>query len=56
MKILQILPELNSGGVELGVVETNREFTLLNHESHVISNGGVQTRKFVNLYAFGLMK
>ena len=50
MKILQILPELNSGGVERGVVETNREFTLLNHESHVISNGGVQVRKLAITY------
>lgn len=40
MKILQLLPELNSGGVERGVVELNREFAKLGIESHVGSNGG----------------
>ena len=40
MRIAQLLPELNEGGVERGVVETNREFTLQGHDSHVISVGG----------------
>lgn len=40
LSVIQILPELNEGGVERGVVETNREFTLLGHDSHVISAGG----------------
>ena len=40
MKVLQLLPELNSGGVERGVVELNREFVKLGIESHVASNGG----------------
>ena len=40
MKVAQLLPELNEGGIERGVVETNREFSLLGHHSHVISAGG----------------
>ena len=40
MKILQILPELNSGGVERGTVEFAAELVRRGHESLVISNGG----------------
>lgn len=40
MKIVQLLPELNEGGVERGVVEINREFSIRGIESHVISRGG----------------
>ncbi|WP_260293607.1 glycosyltransferase family 4 protein [Sedimenticola hydrogenitrophicus] len=40
MKIIQLLPELNEGGVERGVVELNREFVKRGHTSIVISNGG----------------
>lgn len=40
MKIVQLLPELNEGGVERGVVELNREFIGRGHESIVISRGG----------------
>jgi glycosyltransferase involved in cell wall biosynthesis len=40
MKVVQILPELNEGGVERGVVELNREFVSLGIDSYVISNGG----------------
>lgn len=40
MRIVQLLPELNEGGVERGVVELNREFTRRGHESFVISKGG----------------
>jgi len=40
MKILQLLPELNEGGVERGVVELNREFARRGMESLVISSGG----------------
>jgi glycosyltransferase involved in cell wall biosynthesis len=40
MRILQILPELNEGGVERGVVELNREFVKEKIESFVISAGG----------------
>lgn len=40
MRIVQVLPELNEGGVERGVVELNREYVKKGIESFVISNGG----------------
>jgi len=42
MHIVQLLPELNQGGVERGVVEINREFVKRGHQSTVISAGGSQ--------------
>ena len=40
MKIVQLLPELNEGGVERGTMELSRELVQLGHESIVISAGG----------------
>ncbi len=40
MKIVQLLPELNEGGVERGVVELSRELVKKGFESIVISKGG----------------
>jgi glycosyltransferase involved in cell wall biosynthesis len=40
MKVIQILPELNEGGVERGTVDLNREFVKRGIQSFVISNGG----------------
>jgi glycosyltransferase involved in cell wall biosynthesis len=40
VKIVQLLPELNEGGVERGTVELSREFVKKGHESFVISSGG----------------
>ena len=40
MKIVQLLPELNEGGVERGTVELNRELVKKGIESVVISAGG----------------
>lgn len=40
MKIVQLLPELNEGGVERGTMELSRELLQLGHESIVISAGG----------------
>lgn len=40
MRVIQLLPELNEGGVERGVVELNREFIKAGIENIVISNGG----------------
>ena len=42
MHIVQIVPELNQGGVERLVIEYNREFELRGHQSTVISAGGGQ--------------
>jgi len=40
MKIIQILPELNEGGVERGTIELSRELVKRGFESVVISHGG----------------
>jgi glycosyltransferase involved in cell wall biosynthesis len=40
MRIVQLLPELNEGGVERGSMELSRELVKLGHESIVISAGG----------------
>lgn len=40
MRIVQLLPELNEGGVERGVVELSRELVVRGYESVVISAGG----------------
>jgi len=40
MRVVQLVPELNEGGVERGVVELNREYVKKAIESYVISNGG----------------
>lgn len=40
MKVLQILPELNSGGVERGTLEIAAALIAAGHESLVVSNGG----------------
>lgn len=42
MKVIQILPELNSGGVERGTLEVAERLVRDGHESLVISNGGRQ--------------
>ncbi|SPL70410.1 glycosyltransferase family 4 protein [Acinetobacter stercoris] len=40
MKVMQLLPELNSGGVERGTLEIARALVADGHESIVVSNGG----------------
>lgn len=40
MKVIQILPELNAGGVERGTLEVAARLVADGHESLVISNGG----------------
>lgn len=42
MKVLQILPELNSGGVERGTLEVAAHLVRCGHEALVVSNGGRQ--------------
>lgn len=42
MRVVQLLPELNEGGVERGVVELNRELVKCGVDSIVISAGGKQ--------------
>nr|VFK77968.1 MAG: Glycosyltransferase involved in cell wall bisynthesis [Candidatus Kentron sp. SD] len=45
MHIVQILPELDQGGVERGTVEVNRELVRRGHDSTVISAGGKLVRQ-----------
>ncbi|MEO0509046.1 MAG: glycosyltransferase family 4 protein [Verrucomicrobiota bacterium] len=40
MKVIQILPELNAGGVERGTLEVGKCLVEAGHESIVVSNGG----------------
>jgi hypothetical protein len=40
MKILQILPEMNAGGVERGTLEIASFLVKQGHEAVVVSNGG----------------
>lgn len=40
MKVMQLLPELNSGGVERGTLEVARALVAAGHQSVVVSNGG----------------
>lgn len=40
MKVMQLLPELNSGGVERGTLEIARALVADGHQSVVVSNGG----------------
>ena len=40
LRVVQLLPALNEGGVERGVVELNREYVARGIESLVISRGG----------------
>jgi glycosyltransferase involved in cell wall biosynthesis len=51
MKALQILPELNSGGVERGTFEVARHLVQNGHEAIVVSNGG---RMVPSLQACGI--
>lgn len=47
MHIVQLLPELNQGGVERGTVELNRELIKRGHQSSVISLSGKQVNSIV---------
>ncbi|MDP8234649.1 MAG: glycosyltransferase family 9 protein [Candidatus Saelkia tenebricola] len=51
MRILQILPELNLGGVEKGTIELSKYLALNGHYPIVISNGGKLERE---LQEFGI--
>lgn len=47
LKIVQILPSLNTGGVERGVLDFNKYLVDKGHNSYVISNGGRQVKNLV---------
>lgn len=48
MHIVQLIPQLNQGGVERGVIELNRELIKLSHKSTIISFGGNEVKKITN--------
>jgi glycosyltransferase involved in cell wall biosynthesis len=48
MKVVQLLPELESGGVERGTTELARHLVSQGHESVVISGGGRMVRSLVH--------
>lgn len=50
MNVLQILPELNVGGVETGTLDLARHLVSLGHKAVVVSNGGVLVK---DLESFG---
>jgi len=45
VKVLQVLPQLDSGGVERGTVEFAAELVRRGHESLVMSAGGAQVKQ-----------
>jgi len=47
LTILQVLPALNSGGVERGTLEISKYLISKNHRSIVISEGGRMKNKLV---------
>ena len=47
MKVLQILPQLNIGGVERGTLDLSKELIQQGHESFVISGGGILVDKLI---------
>jgi len=49
MRVLQILPELNVGGVERGVIDLARAMKKRGEEVHVMSRGGALVQELVKL-------
>ena len=47
LKVIQILPSLNTGGVERGVLDFNKYLVKNGHDSYVISNGGRQVKNLI---------
>ena len=48
LKIIQLLPELNIGGVERGTKDFSKVLVDKGHKSVVISNGGAFEKDIVN--------
>jgi len=49
MRILQILPELNVGGVETGTIDLAKYFVSHGHHAAVVSNGGILVEELEKL-------
>lgn len=52
MNILQILPELNVGGVETGTLDLAKYLVKLGHKAVVVSNGGTLVKELESFGAF----
>ena len=50
LKVIQLLPELNVGGVERGTTDFSRALVENGHESIVISNGGIYEKDIKKLF------
>ena len=48
LKVVQLLPELNIGGVERGTKDFSKALVEQGHKSIVISNGGAFEKDIVN--------
>ena len=48
LKVVQLLPELNTGGVERGATDLSNELVKRGHASFVISNGGRFEDEIIN--------
>ena len=48
MKVLQILPQLNIGGVERGTLDLSKALIEKGHDSYVISGGGILVEELLN--------
>ena len=51
IKVIQLLPELNIGGVERGTKDFSKALSDLGHQSIVISNGGIFEEDIISLSA-----
>ena len=49
LKVVQLLPELNTGGVERGATDLSNELVRRGHTSFVISNGGRFEKKITKI-------
>ena len=48
LKVVQLLPELNIGGVERGTKDFSEALVQRGHQSIVISNGGLFEQEIIN--------
>ena len=48
LKVVQLLPELNIGGVERGTKDFSEALVQRGHKSIVISNGGLFEKDIIN--------
>ena len=52
LKVIQILPELNIGGVERGTKDFSKALVEKGHQSIVISNGGIFEKDIIDAVSY----